>query len=644
MSAPSIARAQSGNESARPQAETPGAGSDEADAMTYSTDDTKNPNNIGDDSPAQWWSARQLADEFESPYGGCVRDNLGLHAWKGVKEAFLALTGDAPSNLATYDELMIMPASVAEAEAGGSLTRAEVGAYADAHGLDDPHVIADRLAEEGSLHAEAHRCEVRELFQAGPLPLSVNKVPSFPVHALPPVLGDMAQAVADNLDVDVSLCAPMALGAISGALCGRVDVRVDDDRWIENGVSYTVIVGESGDYKSPAMAQMLTGPLHDAERELIDRWLAESIEDAPAPADDNSDGDTAGSDLAVVGDSKPIGAYPCLIASDITSEALAIKLAAQGERIMVADAEGDIFDTLAGRYSASPGITILLHAYTGETHYEDRVGRASIRLDRPAVTMCVATQPHVAQEALSNPRFVGKGLIARVEFAHPESVKERYRRGASSGQPPVPPSVRSDYTKRIADLVLSLHGEARRTAQLDNAAQLRMKQVVALYKARRYGDDGDLAGSPELETWVAKSAGRVARRALHLHMAEHGPKGADLLISAETVRRAAEIEEWYIVNAKQAFGVASIENADRRKPEVKIEDAKAMSAWLIRAHSADPFKPIRISKLTATGPKRLRQKTKRDAVLDLLVDLNHIVRTKDGGADAVYMNPDLAEV
>lgn len=437
----------------------------------------------------------------------------------------------------------------------------------------------------------------------------------------------------------------MALGAISGALCGRVDVRVDDDRWIENGVSYTVIVGESGDYKSPAMAQMLTGPLHDAERELIDRWLAdaEAVEDAPTPADKDSDEDTAGSDLAVVSNSDPTGAPPCLIASDITPEALAIKLAAQGERIMVADAEGDIFDMLAGRYSASPSFNILLHTYTGETHYEDRVARGPIRLDRPAVTMCVATQPHVVQEALSNPRFVGKGLIARIEFAHPESVKQRYRRGASSGQPPVPPSVSAAYTARIADLVLSLHGEARRTAKLDGAAQLRMKQVVALYKARRYDDDGDLAGSPELETWVAKSAGRVARRALHLHMAEHGRKGADLLIGAETVRRAAEIEEWYIVNAKQAFGVASIENADRRKPEVKIEDAKAMSAWLIRAHSADPYVSIRISKLTATGPKRLRQKTKRDAVLDLLVDLNHFVRTKDGGADAVYLNPDLAK-
>lgn len=77
--------------------------------MNYSTDDTKNTNDFGDDSPAQWWNARQLADQFESPYGGCVRDNLGLYAWNRVTEAFLALTGDAPSNLATYDELMIVP-------------------------------------------------------------------------------------------------------------------------------------------------------------------------------------------------------------------------------------------------------------------------------------------------------------------------------------------------------------------------------------------------------------------------------------------------------------------------------------------------------------------------------------------------------
>lgn len=605
--------------------------------MTYNKS-TACPAEFADTVPAEWWSAHQLAAETTNEPNWPVIDELPAKLRRDLCAAMKALTGDDLDPSVTYDELVVVPAAVASEHAQKVLTRAEVAEFAVARGLDDPHEIAARLANEGSLRAEAERARIRGLFESDPVPLGVSNTLPFPTNALPPVLADMAVALAAELDVDPGLCAPMALGAISGALCGRVDVQVNEGSWDENGVAYTVIVGESGDYKSPAMRQMVTDPFHRVETELIERWLDVPVESIDEPADeDGSDGEPDPSGIAVVGDPSPSGAPPRLVASDVTPESLAMIMAEQGERMIIADAEGDIFDIISGRYSDNPALGIFLRAHTGETFTVDRKNSGSIRLDRPALTMCVATQASVVQKALSNPRFVEKGLIARIEFAYPESVKSRYRRGATGDRRPVPAEVRAAYTNRITELAVDLFDSPRRTAELTAAAQRRMAQIVTHYKARRYDDEGDLGG--ELDTWAGKSAARVARRALHLHMAEHGPKGVDLLIEAETVDQAKIIEEWYIGNVKAAFGLASTASTDRRRADVKVEDAKAMVSWLVRTHEATPYQPVEIAKLTANGPKRVRSKGVRDAVLDLLADLHYVVPTKIGKADAIYLNP-----
>jgi hypothetical protein len=52
----------------------------------------------------------------------------------------------------------------------------------------------------------------------------------------------------------------------------------------------------------------------------------------------------------------------------------------------------------------------------------------------------------------------------------------------------------------------------------------------------------------------------VVRLALHLHMAEHGIKGTGMLIEADTIKRAIEIEEWFIANAREAYGLGDTGN------------------------------------------------------------------------------------
>ncbi|WHU48671.1 DUF3987 domain-containing protein [Gordonia sp. L191] len=625
-----------------------------ADEYDYDENTTER-SDLGDDGRAVWWPAQQWADEVDCAADEPIFDHLGIALWREVVSAFRDLTGEAPESGAVVGNLGVMPAAVASKHAARVLTREEVAAYAAAHGLDDPHVIAERMAHEGGLRAEEHRRKVRDLFSSAPLPLDVGRAAAFPFGALPSVLADMAKAVAEELDSDPALCAPMALGAVSAALCGRVDVLVNDGDWVECGVSYIVPVCDTGTGKSPVLAAMFTKPIADAERELVARWMdaPESTVDLtpptstsePEPADDHEseeEGDKV--TASVVGEPDPKGPRPSLTASDITPERLVMKMGAQGDRMAIADAEGEVFEILLGRYGDNPSLGVFLRAYNREPFSYERVKSGSVYLGQPALTICSATQVSEAMKVLSDSRLNSKGLVPRTEFSFPESNRSRWRRGERSSGAPVPSGVRSAYNALILDLVVEMWDSPLRTAELSPRAKSRMRRVTDEFKSRRFDDGGDLSGNHALDSWAAKSAGRVARRALHLHVAEHGPKGVGLLIEPETVDRAKEIEEWCIANAKQAFGIASTESTDKRKAPVKVDDALALVDFLARQHADAPHAPVRIRKLTETGPKRLRQASTRNDVIDLLIDLSYVVRTKDGKADALYLNPDAKEL
>lgn len=211
--------------------------------MTY-PDSTSKLGTTGDpDAAPALWHATQFAAEIKAEPGWPVFDEMSAAARRELCDAMKELTGDDLDPSVTYVELIVVLAAFASRYADKVLTRAEIAAYAAAHRLEDPHEIAARLAAEGSLRTESERVRIRALFNSEPLPLGISGVPPIPTEALPSVLGDMVVALADELDVDPALCAPMALGAILGALCGRVNVQVNDGSWTETGVAHIVIVG-----------------------------------------------------------------------------------------------------------------------------------------------------------------------------------------------------------------------------------------------------------------------------------------------------------------------------------------------------------------------------------------------------------------
>ncbi|ORB36284.1 YfjI family protein [Mycobacterium persicum] len=611
----------------------PGTAAPEARADTNGYRRRRN----GAEPPVEWWLAQQWADVIGGYADEPIRDELGISGWRALRDTMRERTGVEVAPETTFTELRIVPADFAAKHAETTLSRAQIAAYADEHDLELPDVTAARLTREKTLETEEARDEVRALFEGDPLPLTVTKLPPFPVHALPAVMTDMVTGVARELGVDPAMTAAFALGAVSGALGGRVVVQVYGN-WFENCVSYIAVVAESGDRKSPAFSAMLGSPLGAVERQLTDNcWVSTYAEVDPH----GPDGLPV---ITLVGEPEFVGPAPRLIASDTTTEQLAVLMADNGERMIVADAEGDVFDTLAGRYSALPNLTLYLQGYSREYVRVDRVGRAPVSLDHPALTLCLGTQPAVWHAVMANPRFAGKGLVARIEAAFPEPRKERTRRlealppseRADVGAP-VDPAVAEAYRAMIAELALGMFDANTKTAKLTEDAQQRMRQHTAEVDTRTL-DDGDMGG--RLARWGAKCSGRVVRRALHLHMAEHGVKGARLLIERETIERAIEIEEWFITNAKEAYGLADTGD------DVDAEDLRAFVGWLARTHAEAPYQPIKLTYILQHGPKALRQKSRRDRAIEVLVDLNylaHVTVGTSGKARGVCLHPAAAD-
>ena len=139
------------------------------------------------------------------------------------------------------------------------------------------------------------------------------------------------------------------------------------------------------------------------------------------------------------------------VVDDCTPERLATLLREQGGRIAVMSPEGDVFDLLAGRYSAK-GMTnfgVYLKGHAGDTIGIDRVGRPPEYVRAPALTVGLAVQPDVIAGLAEKPGFRGRGLIGRFLYSMPVSTLGHRNTNA----PPLPEEIRAGYRDHVIALL-----------------------------------------------------------------------------------------------------------------------------------------------------------------------------------------------
>lgn len=244
---------------------------------------------------------------------------------------------------------------------------------------------------------------------------------------------------------------------------------------------------------------------------------------------------------------------PRLFADDVTPESLAVLMSQQNERIGIMEAEGGVFETLAGRYSNGvPNIDLFLKAWNGEPVTVDRKNGGSFRLDRPLLTMCISAQPDVVANLASKPGFKGRGLLARFIYVMPKSLVG-YRNAVTTS---IRVDVKNAYAEQlyrvlqITPLPFPMMGTAPHPIGLTPEAE-DMRLMFTRYIEEQLREGGDLE---TLREWASKLPGNTLRIAGLLHcFTLPEPRAAP--ISGESMYAALVIASVLIQHAKRAFAL-----------------------------------------------------------------------------------------
>ncbi|MEW1725201.1 YfjI family protein [Streptomyces sp. NPDC093109] len=396
-----------------------------------------------------------------------------------------------------------------------------------------------------------------------PVPLTGNRMlRDFPTHTFPDWVREFVEAVAEETQTPVDLAGCVALSVLATAAGGRAVVHIRGN-YREPSNLFTVVALPPANRKS-AVFDLLTSPLYDAEQQLqaktapaiaeaqmTARIAKEAAERAAAKAASADVGErdalvqTAVS-MARTAESVTIPAEPQLLADDATAETVISLMDEQGGRISVMSAEGEIFDIIAGRYSGAPNMGPFLKGHAGDRLRVNRQTRKEY-IDHPALTMGLCVQPQVLDDIGRIKGGRGRGLLGRFLYSLPESLVGRRK----SSPDPIPDAVRATYAERVIDLTLFLAdwtdpAVLQLTPDAD-AALLAFQERVEPKLAARGGAFGHISD------WAGKLVGATARIAGLLHLAEHGANAHTRPVTADTVRAAIELGEYFATHALAVF-------------------------------------------------------------------------------------------
>lgn len=285
-----------------------------------------------------------------------------------------------------------------------------------------------------------------------PLP-AAPVAPVLEPSLLPPILRDMAQAVAANQSTPIDLPAIIGLGVASACACGRLGIRLRD-QWEEPAQLYLLCAMPSGSGKSPsfkAMSDLLFVEQAEENRRRTpqikkDETAIRVLENKKQTAiKKNLTAEAQRLDDEILAH-PPAHIMRRFISGNVTPERLLQIMQENEGATAILDDEGGMFDLLSGRYQDCPDVDPWLKAYSSTVLTSERKG-GSVIVDKPALAMTILTQPFVLQEAMQNGRFLGKGLMQRFLIAQPQPLREY------ENEPDIPAGVAEAYRKRVLQLL-----------------------------------------------------------------------------------------------------------------------------------------------------------------------------------------------
>ncbi len=472
----------------------------------------------------------------------------------------------------------------------------------------------------------------------------INAVgPPFPLDALPDAVRRFVEASASSFQVPADLPALLVLGAGHTAAAKRSVVRLGPD-WQEPLADWYMNVLPSGERRTPSYKTAIR-PIEDRERELaeaarpeiaeqkakhdvLEQRLANAKRDAAKGNVDTEDVVKLAKELA---DTRVL-TTPRLLAGDATPEAITGLLADHDGRMAVWADEGGLFDNIGGRYNDGiSNLDAFLDAYSASPIRVDRRSRPPEFIPSPALTLVLTVQPNVLAGLADNPRFRGRGLLARFSYSIPQS-----RVGTRDvDAPPIPEDLVRGWDRLIRNLLKLPTSPDGKPPEITLSTEAK-----ALFRAYRFQSEQELGPGGrlhDLQDWGLKRDGKVARVAGVLHLFTHHdkPDPWDVPLAESTMQSAMTIVDYFVDHALVAFAMMGADPA--------IEDAKHVARWIERE---------RCSLFTKQGvwqatKSRFRRVVGLNAALDVLEERGIVRRQEEErvgrgrpAAPSYEVNPD----
>lgn len=356
------------------------------------------------------------------------------------------------------------------------------------------------------------------------------------------------------------MAATAAIAVLSVCMQGKFKIRAKAD-WIEPVNTFVLDVMNPSERKSAVENAMLR-PLNlfEAERNTQNSAAIESskmqkrilerrqkvLEDQASKGKaDAEEVRRIAEEIAGYKEMKPMKLY----VDDITTEKLTSVLAGNDGRAAILSTEGGIFDTLAGAYSKTVNIDVMLKGYSGDSIRVDRIGRNSESIMNPALTVLLMVQPSVLSGLMQNGTFRGRGLTARFLYCIPASFvgKRRYR------SEPVPEEIYREYELCIRNLLEDECGKEAEIITLSDEADA----MIEMFAERLEPELN--RGYADIVDWAGKLVGNIQRIAALLCRAsirrshDFLDVPEPLVVDGQTMSNAIKIGEYFIEHAKAAF-------------------------------------------------------------------------------------------
>lgn len=463
------------------------------------------------------------------------------------------------------------------------------------------------------------------------IPLDDVVLPAFPIDALPDVLKNYVSDVAESTQTPIDMAGVASLALMSIAMQPRYKVIGKAD-WEEQLSLYCMIVAEPSDRKSAVFNQIIKviqsfeaeyNEHHSIdvlksqeEHSSLEKKYKKATKDFESGKITKDEYDEAFRKYSTHKVIKPIS----LTLDDVTSESLTNEIESQDGCIALVSSEGGIFDIISGSYTNFPNIDIFLKGYSGDFIKVSRIGRPSLYVKNPRLTILLTVQPKVLEKVVNNGTFTGRGLSARFLYSVPKSLVGTRKFETKP--------IDFDNKKMFSDLIHEILKEPKTSTiyiSLSNDAYSLLKDYYESFELRLATDLKDMGG------WAGKLVGNILRISALITRARNikydaflytpsSDDSSEWIVQKEDMESSIKLGNYFLEHARYAFDFMD-DNTTRKQALNFFEKLKAKKVSEISFREAS-----RMSKF-------MNKKENATAVINLLTDYGYL-REKQGTSRA----------